>query len=116
MQSSVLSTFTQTELEVDYIRIYQENTVNNKELLAKNVSRCFPNPVLDEITINLPETKQEYVAVQIIGLDTKLLKTEICLISNNKINFRNLSSLRKGMYFINYQLNGQNYSNKFIKE
>jgi hypothetical protein len=116
MQSSVPATFTQTDLEVDYIRIYQESTVNNKELLTINGNRFFPNPVLDEITITMPETKQEYVSVQIIGLDTKLLKTEICLISNNKINFRNLSTLRKGMYFINYQLNGQNYSNKFIKE
>jgi beta-glucanase (GH16 family) len=116
MQSNVPATFTQTDLEVDYIRIYQESTVNNKEQLTINGNRSFPNPVIDEITITTAETKQEYVSVQIIGLDTKLQKTEICQISNNKVNFRNLSSLKKGMYFINYQVNNQNYSSKFIKE
>lgn len=68
-----------------------ENTVN------KNADiKYFPNPVKNELNINLP--KKDKMSVQIYTASGKLAHTESTSEKDNKIN---LSKLTNGTYFVN---------------
>ena len=69
-----------------------ENVVNDKNTSL----RLYPNPVVDEMTI---ETDDDINTIAIYGLSGTMVKPDYCVVDGNKANV-NITSLDAGLYFI----------------
>jgi beta-glucanase (GH16 family) len=98
--------FTQSALEVDYIRVYQEENlgVNDNDL---STIKVYPNPVRDILYIQ-NENVQEYQLFNKLGILVK--QGEVVA---DQINFNDLST---GVYILKLKNSSQNvFTKKLIK-
>jgi len=116
IQPSIAASFTQSSMDVDYIRIYQETPVGiEKNAITKSLC-LYPNPVNDEFTVQLNSTSEQNTTVQIYSVEGKLMRTSNSVVQNNKINIIQLEDLTSGLYFISFELDGQLQHAKFLKQ
>jgi beta-glucanase (GH16 family) len=54
IQPGIDQAFTQSAMEIDYVRVYQETTLSVADLDKNEAALFFPNPVEDKLTIQLP--------------------------------------------------------------
>lgn len=83
--------FTQSAMQVDYVRIYQENPLSTKDLSSDTI-KVWPNPTRNKINI---QTKTNIARVELYDVLGKLIFSE----SKNVKNI-DVSSVRKGMYLL----------------
>lgn len=116
IEPSIDPNFTESAMEIDYVRIYQATPVSTKKInkTPRSISH-YPNPIDDQLTIELQQANEQDINLSIYNLDGKLLKTYKTAIQNNKITLTGLESFTKGMYIVSFQLNDQNYSIKIFK-
>ena len=72
--------------------------------------RLYPNPVVDEFTI---ESSEDITAIMIYNLSGALIQPDACVIDGSKAVV-NVGSLPTGIYFVKMQ--GNNKVSKFIKK
>jgi len=110
------SSFTEDAMEIDYVRIFQETTVSTIALDETTVTHIYPNPVIDELNILLPDTDLQNISVKIFSTKGSLIQSSICSVVENIATVKNLNALPSAMYLVVYQINSKNYSLKFLKE
>ena len=54
IQPGIDQAFTQSAMEIDYVRVYQETSLSVSDLDNNGVAVFIPNPVEDKLTIRLP--------------------------------------------------------------
>ena len=135
---NISANFTQSAMEVDYVRVYQENTgaeenddedddddegeggdeevVTSLDEPDNQQLNFYPNPANDELTIELGHTPTTSVKVDIYRFDGVNMRSNIITVSNNEMTINNLRSLTPGFYLLHYQLEGEFYTLKFVKE
>jgi beta-glucanase (GH16 family) len=115
IQSNIDASFTQSALELDYIRVYQEkNTTSISAANPKN-ALIYPNPVNKYLSINIGNTSESVIPVQIYGVDGKLVKSNSYSVEDNAVYIDDLEVLKQGIYFLTYTSGNQNFRSKFIK-
>jgi beta-glucanase (GH16 family) len=115
IQPSIAANFTQGALEIDYIRVYQENTSTNLKVEHKNQPFFYPNPVNNELNIVLDYDYEKSIQVLIHSIDGKLLINDEYLVKNGAIHLNNLNKLAKGVYLVSFEINQQLKRFKIIK-
>jgi beta-glucanase (GH16 family) len=115
IQPSISPTFTQSSLEVDYVRVYQESPTSSIEMLPVNTISYYPNPVDDELNIELEDVSDRLVSVKIYSTVGQVVHSDTYPILNNTISLKGLNQLQKGMYIVTYELNQKTQSLKMIK-
>ncbi len=116
IQPNIAANFTQSAMDIDYIRIYQEEkttaiaTLNNNEQI-----NFFPNPVNNELNIDLPSNFKENTTLKISNILGETVYANEVFVDGNNLQLNNLSHLKQGVYFTTFTLNQQNYQFKFIK-
>jgi len=115
IQPSIESGFTQSAMEIDYVRVYQESPVSTAVVEHNPDQLYFPNPVDDEVSIRLPATEDAVVSLKLFGLDGKVIHTATRPVHNSLVTLNNIGHLAPGMYVIVYVLNDQSYSLKIMK-
>ncbi len=116
IEASIDPNFTESAMEIDYIRVYQSSTVSTKQVEnAPEKFSHYPNPIDDELIIELEDVNEQEVNLTIYSLDGKRLKTYQTAIQGNKITLNNLGDLTRGMYIVSFQLDDKNYSAKVFK-
>jgi beta-glucanase (GH16 family) len=106
---------TVADLEIDYVRIYQEKP-SSMENMAQNISlQAYPNPFVNQIIIEVNNISNENIPVNIFSIDGKLIKTQTVSIQNNKIILNDLDNLNKGVYLIQLVMENQVYHIRAIK-
>lgn len=115
IQSNIGSSFTQSALEIDYIRVYQENITNSilNDKLKNQV--LYPNPVNNHLTINVGNIIEGSLSVQIYSVDGKLVKSNSYTVDTNVIFINDLDNLNRGIYVLAYSTGNKNYKSRFIK-
>lgn len=116
IQPSISASFTQSTMEIDYVRIYQEKANQITKTEYSNNSLYYPNPVNNQLNITLQNTFDQQVSISIYSTNGELLKVENLKINNNIICLDNLGCLSKGLYYISYELNNLSYGFKMIKD
>lgn len=115
IQQSISPNFTQSAMEIDYVRIYQESPLATA-LVDHNLNQIYyPNPVDDELNILVENSNEPNVVLKIYRMDGRLLKTYFQPVEDNTISLKNLRALSEGMYLVVYTVNDRNYSFKFVK-
>lgn len=110
-------TFTQSALEIDYIRIYQEEEKTNLPSIKnqkKNIA--FPNPCKDHINIQLENPEETSCLIQMYSSDGKLVLSNYYAIENNAILINNIEMLKSGIYTLSYTIGNNIARIKIAKE
>lgn len=115
IQPSIAANFTQGALEIDYIRVYQENSTTNLNTAYKKQPEFYPNPVNNELNIVLDYDYEKSIPVFVHSIDGKLLINDEYLVKNGTIQLNNLNELAKGVYLVSFELNQQIQRFKIIK-
>lgn len=111
IEPSIGENFTQSTMEIDYVRIYQESPLTANEVVKNQNLILSPNPVQDELTIRINETLvgEKAVICSVLG------QTINSFVLNEHENFINLSHLHSGVYVVKIESEKGNFTARFIK-
>lgn len=105
----ISSTFTESAMEIDYVRVYQESVASSSSFLLKEIS-MYPNPINDKLTI-----KTEGL-FQAIGTIYSITGSKVNSFSIEKTTqVIDCSNLKKGVYFLKLESKTKTDTFKIIK-
>ena len=111
IEPGVAANFTQSSMEVDYIRVYQENLLSTPDQNNLNDLIVYPNPVTANLTIQITN--------DLMGTKAKIysiLGQEVGSISLNEIkNSIDVAHFQNGIYFIKLENETGIKTFKFVK-
>ena len=103
--------FTQSAMEIDYVRVYQESALSISDENNFEEAKLFPNPVKDELTIqvrsNLLGAKATIYSILGQELHSFILKEPRSAID--------LSHYEKGLYIVKFETNSRTFGYKVLK-
>jgi beta-glucanase (GH16 family) len=111
-QGGTQASYTESAMEIDYVRVYQEATASVSEINNLLNIKLFPNPVNDKLNIQFP-----------LGLGK--IKGTIYSLTGQKIQAFIQNSLKKtieiynlsdGIYFLKLETEKGTYTHKIIKK
>jgi beta-glucanase (GH16 family) len=107
IQSGIAQNFTQSTMEIDYVRVYQAQTTSIVVADIERKTTIYPNPFQDNLTINLGQAKQQSILIKIYNSNGQLvLKSELPNILN-QVKINNLGHLPSGLYTVVYEVEGE---------
>ncbi len=98
IQGEVPANFTQAELEVDYVRIYQGGPTAAKPMTGNSPIRVYPNPVSNYLKLTLPELPDEVLKVELLGTDGRIVRVFHQQLQGSLLEISGLSGLPPGLY------------------
>lgn len=111
IQSSIDPSFTQSAMEIDYVRVYQETNLSVLEVDNSQKVLLFPNPVEDELNIKVPSNLIGANATLYSLLGQKLMSFK----QNESQSIINLSQYESGIYIFKFEKNNLSTSYKIYK-
>lgn len=115
IQGNISNNFTQDTLEIDYVRLYQDQKSSITERLIHQ-PEFYPNPVKDQLSIKCGNGTDEFSHITIYSSDGCEISSDDILSDNGLIVINNLSSLNTGIYCLQYTFSGHTYNFTFVKE
>lgn len=113
---SITANFTESAMEVDYIRIYQRSTVTDLEEVKANPARVYPNPFTERLQIVTEDPADQVSMVCLFNLNGMLVNTYPTAQSRGSLTIENMGPLPAGLYFLQYVVDGKVYVEKLVKE
>ncbi len=108
VQPSISSSYTADAMEIDYVRIYQESNLSLNNKIEEEQIKLFPNPVIDFVTLKVPNNfiGKKATIYSVLGQ-----KIESFIQTDFQIT-RDLSHYNEGIYILQFEseLNVKNYS------
>jgi len=95
IQPSIAANFTESAMEIDYVRVYQETPLNAPEF-RKNAVRVFPNPAQQEIQVTFDEEVHSRTVELYSLLGQKVLEEKAA----NVRNIIDIQHLKPGVYLL----------------
>jgi len=92
---SVTQNFVQSTMEIDYVRVYQENVLNSANITNLPKIKLFPNPVTDKLTIISSENTN--ATAEIYSLFGQKLYS--CVLKEENTNI-DVSNFQNGIYLV----------------
>jgi beta-glucanase (GH16 family) len=112
IQSNIATNFVQSAMEVDYIRVYQQGSLDAPEVEKTKGLIVFPNPAKDKLNLKIAENQigSQVTLYSILGqeLNSYILKTEETILD--------VSHYQNGIYLLKINTNSGIQTYKFIKE
>jgi len=108
IQPSIAANFTESAMEIDYVRVYQQFNVSTTEINENKGFSIFPNPTNHQLNIQLKEEWKGKMATIYSVLGQKVMTIQL----ENELTKMNIENLSPGIYIINIE----NFSQKFVKE
>lgn len=111
IQQNINSGFIQGTFEIDYVRVFQESPLSDNYFTTSDKIILFPNPAAENLTLSIPKylVGKKASLYSIVGQNLKTFTI-------NEVAFTlDVSSLKKGIYFIQISGEKENLTTKFIK-
>jgi beta-glucanase (GH16 family) len=108
---TITNSFTESAMEVDYIRVYQESTASIDEVDTLKDIKIYPNPANEQLTIKIPQFEGSSKAI-LYSITGKKLYT---FNQTSSSETHDISSLKKGVYFIKLEMKSNSKFFKIIK-
>lgn len=116
IQPSIDQNFTESALEIDYVRVYQEGDATNIENENKDFSTLvFPNPFINEINIQTEFFTNEEAFVKIYNSNGVLVNEDDVLLMNGRLQINQLGRLPIGIYIVKIIVGNRILTHKLIK-
>jgi hypothetical protein len=114
IQPIIASGFTESAMEIDYVRVYQQSAATNKNISQERVV-VYPNPVNDALYIKIPYATPTELPVKVTDLIGNTVLNQSIPVANSVAVIESFKTLQAGIYAISYQIDGQWYNTKLIK-
>ncbi len=108
----IASNFTESAMEIDYIRVYQESVASVTKVTNLIDIKLFPNPVKNHLNIQFSADLGK-VKGTIFNITGQKIKTFTQIELNKTLN---ISNLTKGLYFVRLETEKGSITHKFIKK
>jgi len=112
----IAPTFTESALEVDYIRVYQKSEVTDLDVIEDTPGKVYPNPFEQTLNIVTDQASEKITSVRLYNVHGVLVKTYTSLLNQGKLTIDNLEPLPNGVYFLQYVVNNRSYQRKVVKQ
>lgn len=108
---NITNAFVQSEMEVDYVRIYQQTSLGNSNVTKDNDLALFPNPATNILNLLIPECQigNRIAIYSILGQELN------SYILNNKQTILDVSDYQNGIYLLKIEAISGIITYKFIK-
>jgi beta-glucanase (GH16 family) len=117
IQPIIQPSFTQSSMEIDYVRVYQlPNTTSMPELTGSTQLAVYPNPATDQLTIELPELASQKLHLRLFNAQGQLLRDAEHAPSDKVLRLNELGGLPGGLYLLQLEAGGRLYFARFVKE
>lgn len=104
-------------MEVDYVRVYQEAVPTQvTQIVEPSAHKIYPNPVTDDLAIEVGRNQHGSAIVKTFTLDGQLLDSTKCAIDDGRIVVSSLTDQFPGLYFVRYTIDGQIYEHQVLKQ
>ena len=116
-QANLSSAYTQGTMEVDYVRVYQEEpavTDLGDEALTKVA--VYPNPVEDAMAVQLPEGSHGQALLTLYNREGQRIAEYARPIYNQQVIVSGMDKLAPGLYFLSAQFGSQQVMLKVMKK
>lgn len=116
IQPSIEDGFTESAMEIDYVRVYQRDDLGINNIEHDKELRVYPNPVNDQLKLifdDIPEG--ETALLKIHNLRGQLVKVKEVTTESSQITLNGLGSLPKGVYSGMVSIQNNYYSFKMVK-
>ena len=111
IQPGISAGFTESAMEIDYVRIYQQSTLSTVSFNQPDFIYLYPNPIEDKLTIKV-DAKLLGKDVRVYSILGKEVKRFAFKKSDTTYDF---STLKRGVYFIKLEVEGKVYMEKVVK-
>ena len=111
IQPGISAGFTESAMEIDYVRIYQQSTLSTVSFNQPDLIYLYPNPIEDKLTIKV-DAKLLGKDVRVYSILGKEVKRFAFKKSDTTYDF---STLKRGVYFIKLEVEGKVYMEKVVK-
>lgn len=117
IEPSIAANFTESAMDIDYVRIYQESNVSLQEAspLEKSLE-AYPNPVNDVLTINYGTWASNPSDIEIYSIDGQFIESQKPVLTGPEIQLKNLKEMPQGMYIASFNVDGKQHQVKFLKD
>lgn len=116
IQPSILPSFTQSDMIVDYVRVYQLDVTSVAEIAGRQPLLVYPNPVNDAVTIELPSIPNQVVTVRLFNTQGQLLRDQKIASEQHLIVLNQLDALPTGLYHLLIETDSGRHFAKFSKK
>ncbi len=116
IQGSIAPSFTESSMEIDYVRVYQEGSPTSVSQTDNVSFSYYPNPVDDTLMIELEESFQEEIRLNIHNMKGQLVHSFTENVSGNQFLVKHLGHLPKGMYVVSFSIDDEMESFKVMKK
>lgn len=115
IQNNIFPGFTQGAMEVDYVRVYQQTPTSVSSSTSRKTATAYPNPVTDQMHIELEEVVSQNVQIQIHNAEGRLVETIEKSVNGTSFDLQNLNRLPSGFYQLSFEARGQRYTVKMSR-
>ena len=113
---NISASFTQSSMDVDYVRIYQESPLSIEDVEPINRITYYPNPVNAILLMSLQQFTDETAQLQVVDISGRIVSQNAQQFRNGKAQY-DTSNLNVGLYFMTLTFeNGTTDTFKFIKQ
>lgn len=116
IQPSIEDGFTESAMEIDYVRVYQRDDLGVNNMEKDKGLQVYPNPVNDQLKLifdDIPEG--ETALLKVYNMSGKLIKAKEVTTESSQITLNGLGSLPKGVYSGTVSIQNNYYSFKMVK-
>ncbi|MBT8305006.1 MAG: family 16 glycosylhydrolase [Bacteroidia bacterium] len=107
--------FTQSAMEIDYVRVYQESVLSNNSEIAQLEDKLYPNPVRDSLQLKVFNSDNRVVHYKILDINGRLISNKHQRLNDQQLTI-NVDFLKQGVYFLKLENDEDQIStHKFIK-
>ncbi len=115
IEPSINPNFTQSSMDIDYVRVYQESAVSIHEEKAPLLN-SYPNPFKDQIVLQFDQHDLASLNVSLYAANGQQVKRFTQHVSGNTVMLDELDQLPSGLYLLMYTLADKLYTVKLMKE
>ncbi|MEM6723031.1 MAG: family 16 glycosylhydrolase [Bacteroidota bacterium] len=108
--------FTESSMDIDYVRVYQESPVTSIEAPTGLAARYFPNPVTEVLNIQLNAALDGLMDLQVVNTLGQQVRTARIPVVGGQAQLAGLKGLPIGSYAVQYELDGQSGQFLFVKK
>lgn len=116
IQPTIEPGFTQSTMEVDYVRVYQASTTSALAPTESHAIEAYPNPVSDQLWLRVGGTAQTELKIHVYDAFGRLQQSSVVPVQAGKAQLRDLTDLPAGMYVASFWLAGRQQTVKFQKK
>lgn len=113
---NITPSITESSMEVDYIRVYQESSLSAEAVVAHSNVNLYPNPVKDTLHVAIKNAGIRLRTVQLLDVNGRII-SDVPYQEHNQDRMYDVSSLNQGLYFVRMAFDdGTKTTLKLLKE